>query len=247
MKGNIILLDWQQKKAEPFKITSFSDGDTQGSYTVELSNGICQTSEEIGIYVINETPKIIHNKEANEKTTPLGERLITVFQNEYITFNSNVTNSLYLKEWDFGDGFNNSGNTVTHHFNKVGKFYLSLRITNTQTNATIDLSNEIIIETIPKEHAVIIEDFKAPDKNISFSPTPFKNKLTLQIGLSESKDITLRIYNLNGLVVFVEKVQGFLGENTFTWNNPLGAAPPGIYIASLSVEEENYTVKLIKE
>ena len=247
LKEDRVILDWEEKIAEPFKITSFSDGTTQGTYTVEFSNELCQTSKEISIYVFDQTPEINHNLGEHEKVTPFGERIITINQNQHVTFSSNVTSSVYLKEWDFGDGFTSSGNPVTHHFNKEGQFYISLKITNTLTGAVIDLKKDIMIETLPEDHAVILDDFKVPEKEISFSPTPFKNKLTLKLDLAEGKDITLRIYDLNGLIVFVENFKGFLGENSFTWNNPLGAAPPGIYIASLNIEEENLFVKLIKE
>ncbi len=75
-------------------------------------------------------------------------------------------------------------------------------------------------------------------------PNPFNAASTIRFGISESRFVTLAVYNLLGEQVDILAKENLpAGKYTKTWN--AGNMPSGIYICRLSAGDYNHAVKMI--
>ena len=249
LKDDEVLLDWQDDNTvNSYLITDTATTDDEGIYTLEISNNFCSTSETIELYVLDENLEILHDQVNNIKSLNDGTQIIEIIQGDYITFKTTELNSIYKLDWDFGDSFINTGNQVTHYFNIVGTFTVKLNITNTINDAKRELILEIPISVLPDETSVELNDLSIQENaEIDFYPNPIISNFTLKMKLPAATDVVLRIYDVNGIVYFVESFIGLSGENEYKWNNALGSAPAGIYLANITYDGTTKTFKLIKK
>ena len=248
LKDGIEIKEWTNGTIDSYVLTSSANGDEDGVYTLETSNGYCNTTESITIYVFDVALEIMHDKMNNIVIVDGFERL-KINEGEEITFTSNFISDNYTYDWTFGDGFFNTEQISKHYYNIEGTYTVSLTLTNINTNAkhTLELMQKVLVE--PSNNEVDINAFEVlEDSEISFAPNPFKNKLSLRVNnLQKNTEITIRIYNVSGINAFVETFSAYAGDNIFTWNNPLGGSPQGVYIVRLTMGEDLKTFKLIKE
>jgi len=76
-------------------------------------------------------------------------------------------------------------------------------------------------------------------------PNPTHNNVTVQISLTQAKDVTVDIYNAIGQVVSSTKTNGQLGVNTINVN--LNNANAGVYFVKIKAGSSESTKKLIVE
>ena len=247
LKDGIPLFDWEEGNITNFNLTNNANLNDEAIYTIEISNGFCSDSFDFQIFVFDLDVEIRHNKNDNINFID-GFQRIVINQGEEITFNTNFSNQNYTYDWDFGDGFFQTDETVKHFYNSVGLFNVTLTLTNNETNAfrEFEITDKILV--LETDNVIEINGLDIPENTeVSFSPNPFKNKLNLTLNnLTNNTNVTLRIYNSVGINFFVDSFPAFSGDNFFSWNNPLGNAPNGVYIAHLVFNGETKVFKLIK-
>ena len=100
--------------------------------------------------------------------------------------------------WDFGDGQTSTEKDPTHHYNQLGEYVVTLTAYSDVMSEASKSSNIIIttigVEDLPKLQSDIIL--------FQNYPNPFKNITSIKYYLSNSSDISLKIYDLLGNEVY---------------------------------------------
>lgn len=110
-----------------------------------------------------------------------------------IDFNApvNVPGSTYA--WDFGDGFNETGNASTSHFYLVnGSYDVQLIVTNNCGSDTVTITISIYSNAGINSY----ESFP-----VTVAPNPFSNQTTFSFTNDDHAEFELNIYNLHGQLV----------------------------------------------
>ncbi len=79
--------------------------------------------------------------------------------------------------------------------------------------------------------------------SISNYPNPFNNTTTIAVTLTESKAVSINIYNTIGGLVFSKKVDGNVGTNNVTFDG--GQLSSGVYYYTVTAGNEQATKKMI--
>ncbi|MCD8403869.1 Ig-like domain-containing protein [Tenacibaculum finnmarkense] len=248
LKDGMPLVDWTDGTITNYSLTTSAIGKEKGTYTFEVSNGYCNSSLSITIYVIDVALEILHDKLENIVIIN-GYETINIVQADNISFSTNLLSENYSYHWSFGDNFTSSKKIAKHYYHIPGVYEVKLVITNLKSNAKIILLLDTKILVKKSNVSIDINDFEVDDTTrIAFYPNPFKNIITLTINdLESDTDVLVRVFNINGINFFVKKFKAFAGDNIFKWNNPLANAPQGIYLFRLTHSKQTKTFKLIKK
>ncbi|MCG8806401.1 T9SS type A sorting domain-containing protein [Tenacibaculum finnmarkense] len=248
LKDGMLLVDWTDGTITNYSLTTSAIGKEKGTYTFEVSNGYCNSSLSITIYVIDVALEILHDKLENIVIIN-GYETINIVQADNISFSTNLLSENYSYHWSFGDNFTSSKKIAKHYYHIPGVYEVKLVITNLKSNAKIILLLDTKILVKKSNVSIDINDFEVDDTTrIAFYPNPFKNIITLTINdLESDTDVLVRVFNINGINFFVKKFKAFAGDNIFKWNNPLANAPQGIYLFRLTHSKQTKTFKLIKK
>lgn len=223
-------------------ITNSATSNHQGIYTLEVSNGTCNSEKNVEIHVLGKVVKITHNR-----TNLISGGKIQLPQHEYVKFESNITDPTYKHEWIYGDGFENDTEQGVHYFNIPGTYNVKLNLINTITGGIVTYDVETPVNVIESDHVQEIDQVTPPeDGTITLYPVPVKTRLSLKFNATAGERLVFRIYTLNGLVIFVEQTTTKGGEQTITWNNPLGKTSEGVYIAEIVIGNKRVTKKIVK-
>lgn len=104
---------------------------------------------------------------------------------------ANAVGSTYV--WDFGDGFNETGNANTSHFYLTGGTYdVQLIVTNSCGADTTTLTINIIYSAGINDYEIL---------PVTVAPNPFGQQTTLSFANDEHAEFELNIYNLHGQLV----------------------------------------------
>ena len=145
--------------------------------------------------------------------------------------------------WDFGDGSNGSGETVSHTFTEKGDFTVSLTVTDDEDGVNSVSSDIIIIIT-----GIDMENNIAVALQVNSYPNPIVNNYTQFVyKVPEPGILSISIHDMQG-----KKVDQFLssrvdvGEYSTTWM-PKGL-PNGVYFTRFIFTDEDMNVysKIIK-
>lgn len=82
-------------------------------------------------------------------------------------------------------------------------------------------------------------------RELSFAPNPSNGITGIDLILPKKGPTTISVYNLNGVLVYEEKLEDFTGR--YQKQLDLSHQPKGIYFLSVTQNEENITKKLIIE
>ena len=108
-----------------------------------------------------------------------------------------------------------------------------------------DGTGHFVDSNLVKTDEHLISKFK-----ISAFPNPFSKYVEFKINNLKCREVLLNIYNLQGHLIYKQKIHGNRGITNVIWdgqNNDKTECMPGIYIARLIVDNKNYTVvKIIK-
>lgn len=118
--------------------------------------------------------------------------------------------------WDFGDGQTSTEKDPTHHYNQLGEYVVTLTAYSDVMSEASKSSN-IIITTIGVEDLPKLESDIVLYQNY---PNPFKNITSIKYYLSNSSNISLKIYDLLGNEVY-SLLKGFqeAGYHTIEFNS----------------------------
>jgi len=245
--------DYEISTDTSYLVTSNASSTDNGLYTIELINEECTISEEIELYVFDVELEIFNTVPENEVTEVddfgNSNTFIDLEQNANIGLYTNLENSIYKHEWHYGDGHMNEGKEVIHFYNEEGNYNVSLIVTNINTGDFIELEYDKIIRVNEFEGNAIIDDLNPPtDDSFYFYPNPVQQELHLNLNISSTQPVVLRIYNMSGLVLFVEEFTAIQGTHVYIWNNPLYSekGQGAVYIAEISYGDTLKKYKLIK-
>lgn len=82
-------------------------------------------------------------------------------------------------------------------------------------------------------------------RELSFAPNPSNGITGIELVLPKKGPTTISVYNLNGVLVYEEKLEDFTGR--YQKQLDLSQQPKGIYFLSVTQNDESITKKLILE
>jgi gliding motility-associated-like protein len=126
-----------------------------GQYNISLTvtDGLCQNS--------NENPYLVEIAETPSAQFSASPWQAEISEPEIQFFDESIGNSI-LQEWDFGDGFFDAGNTVTHSYTEVGDYTVTLFIVN-EAGCSSEISQGVSI--VDNEITFLIPNAFIPDSN----------------------------------------------------------------------------------
>ena len=244
-----------------YLISSHSDLGSAGTYTVEVSNGICSAKKDINIYVVNSV-KIYHNREDRIKTESDGTKVVELYKNDWISFWAGINNSKFSYLWLFGDGFNEKGNRVTHYYYSTGIYTPTLKVTYLPTGYEfiVQLSEKIKVIETNNLRAFPRGVFEASNKPINkidqlkenkilIFPNPFKEELTLKLKSKVKTTGMFKIYSNEGHSLLEKHFNIKIGLNNFKFRNlpKILTHTINIYYAEIKIGNKRKIIKIVKK
>ena len=132
LKDGNVLVDWTAGSITNYSVTNSASVTHQGVYTFEITNDVCVDRAHINIDVVEKAVEVLHDKQ-NNIVTQNGVELIKMVEGDFITFSSNIQSSNYTAHWEYGDGFENTGNPSRHYFNIPGQYNVKMELVNNTT------------------------------------------------------------------------------------------------------------------
>ncbi|MGV4459951.1 PKD domain-containing protein [Ornithobacterium rhinotracheale] len=239
----------QRGNISTYEISAHASLDDEGTYRIELVNaGRCSVEKEIGVFVLPPI-RFLHNRE-NEITNVDGQQKIKLQQHDMLEGRLNVNRDIFTYRWDFGDGFTNVGTKAVHYYNIPGEYNISVQMTNKKTG-DVSIFNYPIPVLVTKGNQIVNVDITpTPFGTINIFPNPVKDQMNIKFVDAKFNSYTARIYDLNGLTVFVERFNISTPDETYTFSNPLMGVKTGTYILVLTegnTENVIKTFKIIKQ
>jgi hypothetical protein len=163
-------------------------------------------------------------------------------------FNPNVRDKAYFHY--MGSTCKAGASTLTQ-----ATFTVPYTVTNNPTHTGINpadnyYANSIVTHNFPSSAcgATVMTGITAVRTEASQSliyPNPTKNNINVAVTLSQTKDISVEVYNAIGQVISNVKSNGQMGENVINVN--LNSASAGVYFVKIKAGNSESTKKLIVE
>jgi PKD repeat protein len=195
-------------------------GSNQITYTVTVGN--CSSSSSTTIQV-NPLPT------AGFDTLTTG--------NGQITF-SNTSTGATSYSWDFGDGTFSDDTNPIHNYDQTGFYSVTVTAINACGSVTFTMTVNVKVD------ATSVESL---DQNLSFNvfPNPAIETITIVIqSKSNEKSMSLRLIDINGKVVRLEKLQ--LTNGQLNMILPIDDLEFGVYTLQLESGENVLSKKIVK-
>lgn len=84
------------------------------------------------------------------------------------------------------------------------------------------------------------------DKSFTVMPNPFNDQFYLSFNSTDTQDVYVQIYNMNGKLMYEKSFKKYAGYNCL-YINDLGDLKPGIYLVRLKDRGNNVVQKVIKQ
>lgn len=107
--------------------------------------------------------------------------------------------------------------------------------------ATVTDSTSLLMDVNPSG---IHEFGKKSMMILNNSPNPFSTDLDILYFMQEPKEVTFKLFDLPGSLIYEKIIDASYGENHFIYNG--SALKPGIYIFSISDRQNQYMQRIIK-
>lgn len=212
--------------AETYSWTGGSTNDSLvvtvgGTYTLDISDACGSGTESVTI---------------DEYTAPVASfTSATTFATVSFTNTTPVTgNSTYL--WDFGDGSTSTQMNPIHVYNNILSYFVTLTVTN-------ECGTNVYSDSVTTSSVGLDDLFLNGD--VSVFPNPSKGEFTIDMNLITSSDITVRVENMLGAIVY-ESTPGIV-HGAYSENITLGNAPAGMYFVRVLAGEQQLVKKIIVE
>lgn len=179
-------------------------GEYQACIRVVYAEG-CVAEKCITVIVRSEQPEACGGYMVKKSTGPRSVSLkgfaIPVTDNRNATFS-----------WTFGDGSTGSGKQVEHEYEHTGEYEVCLQIKSEQCTTTICRKINVGQNERPR---------------LILSPNPASSIIHAQFFSTRNENVSIRIYNANGLLLKSFTRSAALGENN--WDFEIGTLPTGVY------------------
>lgn len=195
---------------------------TGGSYTVSVVENGCQSSASAPITV-------------TISPSPTASFTVNNTGNAY-TFTNTSTNQTSVS-WDFGDGSPAStDNSPTHTYTSNGTYTVTLSATNSCGTSTSTQS--ITISGISINESDVFG-------KINVYPNPANEGVSISVSLTETKDITFKVFDMSGKLLINEYVGSVNGAYT-KWLD-ISTLAKGAYQLLLETNDSKVVRKIIKQ
>ena len=164
-----------------------------------------------------------------EDLTPNETEITDLGGGEY-TFKSQI-NAANSYSWDFGDGNNGTGKTVTHAYTESGQFTITLVAEN--TCGIITEIDEVMIDLTSIDELT--------ESDFVISPNPSHGDFQIILPDLEGNKIDIQLITTDGKLIETKTFSATTPGQKITWN----AVPNGIYFMKFTVGSKNLTRKLI--
>ncbi|MBK9399583.1 MAG: PKD domain-containing protein, partial [Bacteroidetes bacterium] len=153
-----------------------------------------------------------------------------------LIFTTNLSQSIYTRFWDFGDGATSSLSTATHAYASPGTYIVTLTLTSTSCTM-------IVIDTVYITPTALSEFIIQGSFNVH--PNPFRNQSEIRFELTKSATIDLAVIDVSGRVL--EQYCKNELKPKGIYNFKFGGYPTGMYSVLLKVNGFQLMQKLVKE
>ncbi len=145
--------------------------------------------------------------------------------------------------WSFGDGTTGIGQSILHSYANAGAYTVMVVVTDTSFQCTDTVYKQILVDGGTMKILGLNEQ-KNNFELSSIYPNPVSDVLNLNINSLESQDLTIRILDITGRVLNLQKVNAETGDNlvkitTNQLNN-------GMYFVEINSNNSRSTLKFIK-
>jgi hypothetical protein len=148
--------------------------------------------------------------------------------------------------WDFGDNLISTEQNPSHYYYDEGSFTVSLSLVSKDGCEKIIVKKNMITIN-PNSFDIVTELYEQDHQTeITTFPQPFDEFLTVNIYSQKQTSINIFIHNLTGRVLFEKKISLTEGENRITFYNSEIHLQPGFYLMKFRNENEQKTIKIIK-
>lgn len=139
-------------------------------------------------------------------------------------------------DWDFGDSNTSADMDPIHAYNNTISYLVTLTVTNECGSDTF--SDSVTLSTVGLDDLFLNGD-------VSVYPNPSKGEFTIDMTVLGSSDITIRVENMLGAIVY-ENTSGTV-QGTHSESISLGNAPAGMYFVRVLAGEQQLVKKIIIE
>jgi PKD repeat protein len=195
--------------------------------------------DSTGEHKISFTVSSNYDSETVEKTVTIHEHIKATLKVEIINYNLLSFSVVDGKndesyEWDFGDGFTASGESVEHEFNGIGEYKVCL--TSSNSIETKKSFKAIEINTIATG---IDDDLNNNQVELSLYPNPAHEKINLVFPSKYTNETSIRIISLTGKVIY----SNITKEKQFSI--PCNQFSKGLVLIRIENEKQSITRKVI--
>ncbi len=194
---------------------------TGGAYTLAITDACGSGSETITL-TMNDVP------------VPSFTSTLSYLTATFTNTSATGPNPTYL--WDFGDGNTSTMANPGNIYNVSGPYTVTLTITN-------DCGSSTFTDSILLTVAGIDELLVNGDVNVF--PNPSNGEFTVDMELISNSNVSFRVENLVGAIVYETKSIIIDGAHSETIS--IGNVPTGVYFVNIQVGENNLVKKLIIE
>lgn len=153
-----------------------------------------------------------------------------------LIFTTNLSQSIYTRFWDFGDGATSSLSTATHAYATPGTYIVTLTLTSTSCTMTV-------IDTVYITPTALSEFIM--QGSFTVHPNPFRNQSEIGFELTKSATIDLAVIDVSGRVL--EQYCKNELKPKGIYNFKFSGYPTGMYSVLLKVNGIQLMQKLVKE
>ncbi|MDG1346521.1 MAG: PKD domain-containing protein, partial [Crocinitomicaceae bacterium] len=194
---------------------------TGGAYTLAITDA-CGTGSETITLTMNDVP------------VPSFTSTLSYLTATFTNTSATGPNPTYL--WDFGDGNTSTMANPGNIYNVSGPYTVTLTITN-------DCGSSTFTDSILLTVAGIDELLVNGDVNVF--PNPSNGEFTVDMELISNSNVSFRVENLVGAIVYETK--SIIVDGAHSETISIGNVPTGVYFVNIQVGENNLVKKLIIE
>jgi len=194
---------------------------TGGAYTLAITDACGSGSETITL-TMNDVP------------VPSFTSTLSYLTATFTNTSATGPNPTYL--WDFGDGNTSTMANPGNIYNVSGPYTVTLTITN-------DCGSSTFTDSILLTVAGIDELLVNGDVNVF--PNPSNGEFTVDMELISNSNVSFRVENLVGAIVYETK--SIIVDGAHSETISIGNVPTGVYFVNIQVGENNLVKKLIIE
>lgn len=192
-----------------FPFTQRADLSADGTYIIKIwtndSLDFDRSNDTISVTIVNQA------KPSAGFTSVAGTNGAFTFTN---TTTSDVT-ATYA--WDFGDGGSSTNDNPSHTYTQSGTYTVTMIATNACGTDTATETNTVVVSGVA---------LQANEKYVRAYPNPNNGLFNIDLRLTNSDDITINVYNVNGQLVYTQNL-GVVSQENVSFD--LSTLSAGIY------------------